>query len=338
MILNRICVVALIFSIFVAACSPTMSPPSSADSQAINVNEIASSTNTDAEEIYLNNCGNSANSQQTSTRSQTISLEGGADLGVSAEVVKASVEAKYVSTSNVTKSQTVTAAPNTNMKFVLLWTEQVNGGTITATSHSGQETYKVSVPISVEQSSAEDLGCPKIGSQSAQPVPQEATQVPTVVLPQASPTNPVSLDTPPGSILNVGEYWRQNNISLILDNSSFDMKRSCAGFDFDLTNNTDHDLILTIVLSQFAVKDNTGRIWKPRALSHYVYCGDPGPWNDSQISTSIAPGKSFWDAAYSSWIVSFDGPLTDPKVTDLYVSANGLSQFTNATWDIPIGR
>jgi len=42
------------------------------------------------------------------------------------------VEGKYVSTKGATKSQKVIAAPNTNMKFVLLWTEQIKEGTVTA--------------------------------------------------------------------------------------------------------------------------------------------------------------------------------------------------------------
>lgn len=122
------------------------------------VNETAVSENTVAEEIYINNCGNPASAEQTSEHSQTVTIEGGAELGFE-KIAKGSVEAKYVSTSGIVKSQKVTAAPNTNMKFVLLWKEKVSEGTVTATGHSGQATYRVSVPISVEQASAEVLDC-----------------------------------------------------------------------------------------------------------------------------------------------------------------------------------
>jgi hypothetical protein len=168
--------------------------------------------------------------------------------------------------------------------------------------------------------------------------PTEAVQPTDVLIPTLipSPIPTISLDTPSGSILNKGQYWRQNDLSLILEDVAFDTGRSCASFDFDLNNDSSHDVILTIVLSQFSVTDNTGRTWTPRALSHYVFCGDPGPWNDSQISTSVAPGQSYWDAAYTTWIVSFDGPLTDPQVTNLYITVNGLAQFSNATWGIAI--
>ena len=124
---------------------------------------------------------------------------------------------------------------------------------------------------------------PKLILQHLVPIP---TSIP-------SPIPSVSLDTSLGSVLKKGQYWRQNDLSMIMDNVVLDTRRSCVGFDFDLNNDSDHDVILTIVLSQFSVTDNTGRAWTPRALSHYVYCGDPGPWNSSQISTSVAPKQSY---------------------------------------------
>jgi hypothetical protein len=164
-------------------------------------------------------------------------------------------------------------------------------------------------------------------------IPPTVDLIPTSI---PSPFPTISLDTPSGSVLGTGQYWRQNDLSLILDDVSFNAATPCVSFRFDLNNDSDHDVILTIVLGQFSVTDNTGRTWTPRALSHYVHCGDPGPWNDSQISTSIAPGQSYWDAAYTTWLVSFDGPLTDPQVTNLYIAVNGLAQFSNATWGITI--
>ena len=151
----------LLVGFFLNSCgSPvTAPPPNAGGSTQVEVNETSSSTDTVAEPIYLNNCGNSAESEQTSEHSQSISIEGGAEIGASAEVVQASISAKYVSTKGVSISQKVIASPGTNMKFVLLWTEQVNSGTVTVINQSGQATYRVMVPISVEQASADDLGC-----------------------------------------------------------------------------------------------------------------------------------------------------------------------------------
>ena len=77
------------------------------------------------------------------------------------------------------------AAPaGTNMEFVLLWTEQTWMGSITSNGNSG--TYNVSVPISVEQVSGQDLNCggsvpvvPDIPPTATPDVPQPALVHPT---------------------------------------------------------------------------------------------------------------------------------------------------------------
>ncbi len=181
--------VRILFASFVlAACTSNATPPASpvppVDQENIRVNELSSSQETVAEVIYINNCGNPASAEQVSEHSQTISVEVGAELGVSVKVVEGSVEGKYISSKGVTKSQRVTAAPYTNMKFTLLWTEKVNEGTVTIEGKTGQATYRVSVPISVQQVSAENLGCLE-------------TSPPTLTTPQiaaVSPTMPPQSD------------------------------------------------------------------------------------------------------------------------------------------------
>jgi hypothetical protein len=165
----------------------TVPPSNNGNSNQVEVSETSTSNNTVAEPIYLNNCGNSADTQQTSTHSQSVSIDAGGQIGVSAEVVQASVAAKYVTTSGVIKSQTVVASPGTNMKFVLLWTEQVNAGMVTVSNQSGQVTYHVTVPISVEQASAEDMGCQNGNTQ--------ATSEPSTPIPAPSPTTIIVVAT-----------------------------------------------------------------------------------------------------------------------------------------------
>lgn len=162
--------------------------------------------------------------------------------------------------------------------------------------------------------------------------------VPTFTLPPKQLPTPVSLDTPPGSLLQVGQYWRQSDVSLVLESIDFYPDQSCATFEFDLDNNSSQELILTILASQFAVTDNTGGVWTVRMLSHSSLCGTSQISADSQIAVSIEPGGSFWDSGYTTWLLSFDGPLTNPAVTELTITVNGLSHFTDAKWVIPIAR
>lgn len=171
----------IIMLAFFSACTPQSTNVGSSATAQININETGVSDKTEAEEIYINNCGNSASSEQISERSQAISIEGGGSLGVNIKVVEASVEGKYVSSSGVSKSQKVVAASNTNMKFVLLWAEQVSEGTVTINGDSGKAIYRVNVPISVEQVSAEDLGCFNAGEQSTS-LPLVTVGIPTTVL------------------------------------------------------------------------------------------------------------------------------------------------------------
>ena len=168
-----------LIALLLGACGGTPTP--TGDEPNLEVNEMSVIDDTVAEVISLNNCGNPANVKQVSQRAQAITIGGGAEIGASGGVVSGSVEAKYSSTKGVSKSITVEAAPNTNMKFILLWAEKVREGTVTAEGESGQATYRVSVPISVELVSAEDLGCPNTPT-------SEAVSSPTPDLEPASPT------------------------------------------------------------------------------------------------------------------------------------------------------
>ena len=152
---------AMLVGLLLVACNGGAGPSGTSPlgEENLEVNELSVLEDTVAEPIFINNCGNPASAEQVSEHSQTITVEVGAGLEVGNGVVKGSVEGKYSSTKSVKKSQKVVAAPYTNMKFILLWTERVSEGTVTASGQSDQATYRVSVPIAVEQVSAENLGC-----------------------------------------------------------------------------------------------------------------------------------------------------------------------------------
>ena len=128
------------------------------------------------EPIRINNCGGKADSEQTVQRSFATSIEGTTGLKVGYEIVAGSVSAKYGQYKNTIKSQRLVAPAGTNMEFILKWFEQVSEGSITANGRVG--SYKVQVPVSVEQISSRDLGC-KLGPpiQFATPVQQITHEV-----------------------------------------------------------------------------------------------------------------------------------------------------------------
>jgi len=96
------------------------------------------------------------------------------------------------------------------MKFVLLWTEQVSEGTITASGQSGQAMYNVRVPISVELSSAEDLGCPTPTAPSTSAQDLIATSTPTSVPAPATSTS-TKTSTPDYACGTANEQPQENS-------------------------------------------------------------------------------------------------------------------------------
>jgi len=131
------------------------------------ISEISRDTIAYDETIHINNCGGKADSEQTASHSFATTIEGGAEISAGYQsVVEGSLSAKYSEYRNVSKSQKLTAPPNTNMEFVLRWSEDTHAGNITINGETG--TYVVKIPVAVEQISTQDLGCD--GTQSQEPI------------------------------------------------------------------------------------------------------------------------------------------------------------------------
>lgn len=168
---------------------------------------------------------------------------------------------------------------------------------------------------------------------TATPVPQPMAP------PTATPVPaPISLDTPAGSVLSVGQYWRQEDVGLVLKQVAFDPEYSCVATSFDLDNYGRQDIVTAITLGQFTAVDNTGRAWVAKAISLYTYCRYQGGSSLSQLSVVIGAGDSFWQGGYTAWYISLEGPLSDSRVTSLTVTVNGLSRVRSAKWLVTIGR
>jgi len=322
--------VILVGSLLVSCGGSTTPPDSGGNESNLEINETSTSTDTVAEPIFINNCGNPASVEQVSEHSQTIAVEGGAELGVSTGVVRGSVEGKYISTKGTTKSQKVVAAPNTNMKFVLLWTEQIKEGTVTASGYSGQATYRVSVPISVEQASAEDLGCPN--NNSSEPSTPTPKALP-ITVPQVSP------DTPPGSTLQVGQSWRQNGLVLALAEVELltqpDWGTCYIGLRFYLENFSSTSRVVTVRHSQFSITDNFGRTDIQHGISSYSYpC--PSTSEQESFSQEVGIGERFPERGY--WYVGIGVDITNPSVEYVLITVNDLSEINGATWKIQINH
>ncbi len=141
-------IVLLIVFILLSGCGGTPD---------VQVNELSRNTVSYDETIHINNCGGKADSEQTASHSFATTIEGGAGLSAGYKlIVEGNVSAKYGQYSNVSKSQKLTAPPETNMEFVLRWSDEVHAGNVTINGSDGN--FEVRIPIEVEQLSSKDLG------------------------------------------------------------------------------------------------------------------------------------------------------------------------------------
>jgi len=151
----------------------------------------------------------------------------------------------------------------------------------------------------------------------------------------ASPTPTVPSNTPPESILEVGESWQQNDIRLRLDEVDLDASRECLTLMFNLFNDTDHTIVVTINSQNLSVVDNLERRWRFSSIGFCTY-GCSG--RSEEIVDTVEAGERFRTEGCDTWKVSFNAHLTDTNVNEVIVTVDGLSQISNARWRIPIYR
>ena len=162
----------ILISIVLAGCD------TNAGTVNLTVNETSAEvTEVTNETIHMNNCGSAGEVKQTAEKSKSVNVEYAGSFGVDKVVVNGEVSAKYGEINTNSKSIELVAPAGTNMEFNLKWTEKTWLGIVTAQGKDGQANYKVSVPISVELVSSQDLGCQSTGTQpEVQPQPTQASK------------------------------------------------------------------------------------------------------------------------------------------------------------------
>ena len=159
---------------------------------------------------------------------------------------------------------------------------------------------------------------------TATPAPATATPASTV-LAQAtqSPSPSASGDTPPGTILEVGQTWRQDGLELNL--TRVDLYTDGIAFHFKLTNQRTIVTVFRFVSGDtFTVTDNDQR---------RLALDDAG-----RISTFTLDPSASADLGHDC-CPAFEYARTDTTqsdVTNLVITVNGISSITNARWHFPI--
>jgi hypothetical protein len=152
-------------------------------------------------------------------------------------------------------------------------------------------------------------------------------------------TAPTVPDTPPGTILEVGQTWRQGGIELRLDKGEVmigdEYREHGPGvlIGFSLTNRKPQQITFQITQEDFFASDNRGRqLQVGKVNPFYGYYFAP-PMDDIPINLQSGEHiELYYD--YDAFFVRDD--ITDPSVTEIIIGATGISGIDNARWRIPI--
>jgi hypothetical protein len=140
------------------------------------------------------------------------------------------------------------------------------------------------------------------------------------------------VDTAPGSILAIGESWRQGGIELQLTQ----VKRfpDAVTFSFVLTNRREGETVFRLRIGDtFSVTTNLGERFE-------TACPDKEPSFTLDSNEKRTFDRDCYSLANDSWgwHLAAYGDLTAPGVTDLIVEASGVSSIDGARWRVPINQ
>jgi zinc-ribbon domain len=177
------------------------------------------------------------------------------------------------------------------------------------------------------------------------PTPRPSPTIPPP--PTGIPTPTAIADTPPGTVLDVGQAWHQNNwdLTLILDGpiEINDFQNSThaqlMGVHFKLLNRGSHDIGISYSTENFTAVDNTGA----KLVGQFVR---PSWWarpdcGSTQVIVSsgkeIEIGSGFVGSCLGDGgRLGFYMDYADASKTNVVITANGISSISDARWRVPL--
>jgi hypothetical protein len=153
----------------------------------------------------------------------------------------------------------------------------------------------------------------------------ELTKNATVNLP-TSTSIADNIDTPQGSVLELGEWWKEDGVWLQLSDIEFGSSGHIT-LKLMLWNNTGNELLFRWSYPvNFLLKDNTGHTYE---LDWQYTGGD---------SEAVDENDSIYVSTMGDDIVYYDPIIFDTSVTDLYFIVVNLSRIKYAEWHIAVPK
>lgn len=295
-----------------------------AGTTSFSVHETAAEiTEVTRETVRMNNCGGRSDVKQIVERSKSVIVEVTGLIGVDKMLLSSEVSAKYSQIKEDVKKMELTAPAQTNMEFILEWTEKTWVGIVTTQGRDGAE-YKVSVPISVELISSEDLGgCSSQESSAAtspQPVAPPSETPRPADTPVPMPTATLVQDTPAGTLLQPGQTWIHNGKALTLQRYEFFNYPGIQAY-WRLENLGVNPVSILMSEDDFNARNNLGQ----SAGYKRFYRTSPGQ------SLVIQPGD-YRDFSIDLWL-----EFAATSITEIIITVS-ISDFPNAQWMLEISH
>lgn len=181
------------------------------------------------------------------------------------------------------------------------------------------------------------------------PTPVEPTFTPTPVLPTSTPAPPTPTrtltpypETPAGTILSVGQTWKQGGLELTMTSAKSTLypQELCpiapgAVASFMIRNKRDKEIVLVTKAEDFSAVTNTG-VRLPVYMDKCISSGDTR--DIPEVTFSVPPGGDRsvgldWDSpADAVFYIPFD--VANPDITDVVLTVDGISSIHNARWRI----
>lgn len=155
-------------------------------------------------------------------------------------------------------------------------------------------------------------------------------------LPDTGSTGPPSVDTAPGTILELGQTWRQGDVELLMTNA--DVYPRAIRIQFRLTNLGPTEKAIRYGLDNFSAVDNSGR---RISVGGVDWNGDPSAQFDCSANTVILEPTQDDSIYIPCEFGSFEGVVMDvdvgdPTLTEIIVTVDGVSEISGARWRVSI--
>jgi hypothetical protein len=290
----------------------------------------------------LSNC-NSQPLPYSFNQQEAIKRFGKVSAGVQIKVVDVSGSVEYSEDKSSSTSFDLTIPPQTNVTFTLVGVPDSSGivGNISASLVASPCNTQGSQPqplqtnnVQTTIANAANTTSPVIVA-SATRVPTSTPVPPATNTPIPVPTTPP--DTAPESVLEVGQSWRQGGVSLKL--TKFSLEDKAVWVWFDITNLESSTRTFKYSIDNYSASLPNGQKLQTGAVGNYMFTQqcriNSVVLNADETQTLLAGSCT---VNYPNWSVQQSLAIivdyANPAITEVIVTAEGISSISKARWRI----